>query len=64
VGKRPSVFGGKENINIKPEKHVSHMPEVRLLHHLHFVYLIFLFYRVYFYFPLELQFCVFFLISV
>jgi len=40
VGKRPSVFGGKENVvNIKPEKHVSHMPEVVLLHHLHFVYL-------------------------
>jgi hypothetical protein len=41
VGKRPSVFGGKENVNIKPEKHVSHMPNVRLLHHLHFVYLFF-----------------------
>ena len=39
VGKRPSVFGGKENVvNIKPEKCVSHMPEVQLLHHLHFVY--------------------------
>lgn len=29
VGKRPSLFGGKENVaNIKPEKHVSHMPEL------------------------------------
>lgn len=30
VGKRPSVFGGKENVaNIKAEQHVSHLPQVR-----------------------------------
>jgi hypothetical protein len=62
VGKRPSLFGGKENVaNIKPEKHVSHMPEVRLLHHLHFVHLFFsLFFLCHiFCFPFKLLFCVF-----
>jgi hypothetical protein len=36
VGKRPSVFGGKENVaNIKAEKQASHIPAVRLLHNHH-----------------------------
>jgi hypothetical protein len=43
VGKRPAVLGGKENVaNIKPEKHVSHMPEVSCLLFLLLIFLLLL----------------------